>query len=118
MGYYVQIDAAGLFVAGGFYSHTPVQVGRFRDAVDDDRKGRELVRLVKKVRSSGFEIGGDTLKTRPRGVAEDHPRLDLMRHKSLTASRSYLSPPSGSKLPAPLTKCAPPGVRCGRSSTG
>ncbi|ANS26707.1 DUF2461 domain-containing protein [Rhodococcus opacus] len=92
VGYYVQIDAAGLFVAGGFYSHTPVQVGRFRDAVDDDRKGRELVRLVKKVRSSGFEIGGDTLKTRPRGVAEDHPRLDLMRHKSLTASRSYLSP--------------------------
>lgn len=101
MGYYVQIDAAGLFVAGGFYSHTPpVQVGRFRDAVDDDRKGRELVRLVKKVRSSGFEIGGDTLKTRPpRGVAEDHPRLDLMRHKSLTASRSYLSPPEWIETP-------------------
>ncbi|WP_009478967.1 DUF2461 domain-containing protein [Rhodococcus sp. JVH1] len=92
VGYYVQIDAAGLFVAGGFYSHTPLHVGRFRDAVDDDRKGRELVRLVKKARSSGFEIGGDTLKTRPRGVAEDHPRLDLMRHRSLTASRSYLSP--------------------------
>ncbi|MFD9663794.1 DUF2461 domain-containing protein [Rhodococcus sp. NPDC059968] len=92
VGFYVQIDAAGLFVAGGFYSHTPLQVGRFRDAVDDDRRGRELVRLVKKVRSSGFEIGGDTVKTRPRGVAEDHPRLDLMRHKSLTASRTYQSP--------------------------
>ncbi|MDT2008194.1 DUF2461 domain-containing protein [Rhodococcus opacus] len=92
VGYYVQIDAAGLFVAGGFYSHTPLQVGRFRDAVDDDRRGRELVKLVKKVRSAGFEIGGDALKTRPRGVAEDHPRLDLMRHKSLTASRTYLSP--------------------------
>ena len=92
VGYYVQIDAAGLFVAGGFYSHTPVQVGRFRDAVDDDRRGRELVKLVKKVRSANFEIGGDVLKTRPRGVAEDHPRLDLMRHKSLTASRTYFSP--------------------------
>ncbi|MBC2642962.1 MULTISPECIES: DUF2461 domain-containing protein [unclassified Rhodococcus (in: high G+C Gram-positive bacteria)] len=92
VGYYVQIDAAGLFVAGGFYSHTPLQVGRFRDAVDDDRRGRELVKLVKKVRSAGFEIGGDILKTRPRGVAEDHPRLDLMRHKSLTASRAYRSP--------------------------
>ncbi|MEN0139119.1 MAG: DUF2461 domain-containing protein [Rhodococcus sp. (in: high G+C Gram-positive bacteria)] len=91
VGYYVQIDAAGLFVAGGFYSHTPVQVARFRDAVDD-RRGRELVKLVKKVRSADFAIGGDILKTRPRGVAEDHPRLDLMRHKSLTASRTYLSP--------------------------
>ena len=92
VGFYVQIDASGLFVAGGFYSHTPVQVTRFRDAVDDDRRGRQLVRLVKKLQSSGFEIGGDTLKTRPRGVAEDHPRLELMRHKSLTASKKYLSP--------------------------
>ncbi|MCQ4118361.1 DUF2461 domain-containing protein [Rhodococcus tibetensis] len=92
VGFYVQIDASGLFVAGGFYSHTPVQVTRFRDAVDDDRKGRQLVRLVKKVQSSGYEIGGDKVKTRPRGVAEDHPRLDLMRHKSLTAGKKYLSP--------------------------
>ncbi|MFC7429997.1 DUF2461 family protein, partial [Nocardia tengchongensis] len=25
------------------------------------------------------------LKTRPRGVPEDHPRLDLLRHRSLHA---------------------------------
>ncbi|WP_072689488.1 DUF2461 domain-containing protein [Rhodococcus marinonascens] len=92
VGFYVQIDASGLFVAGGFYAHTPVQVTRFRDAVDDERRGRQLVRTVKKVESAGYEIGGDKLKTRPRGVAEDHPRLDLMRHKSLTASKVYLSP--------------------------
>ncbi|MFZ2176432.1 MAG: DUF2461 domain-containing protein [Rhodococcus sp. (in: high G+C Gram-positive bacteria)] len=92
VGYYVQIDASGLFVAGGFYSHTPLQVTRFRDAVDDERKGRALERLVRTAKSAGYEIGGDRLKTRPRGIAEDHPRLDLLRHKSLTASRSYLSP--------------------------
>ncbi|MEV0945518.1 DUF2461 domain-containing protein [Rhodococcus sp. NPDC049939] len=92
VGFYVQIDASGLFVAGGFYAHTPVQVTRFREAVDDQRRGRQLERIVKKVEGAGYEIGGDKLKTRPRGVAEDHPRLDLMRHKSLTASKAYLSP--------------------------
>lgn len=92
VGYYVQVDASGLFVAGGFYSHTPDQVARYREAVDDDRKGRELERLVRKVGAAGCEIGGDRLKTRPRGVAVDHPRLELLRHRSLVASRSYGSP--------------------------
>ncbi|AOW91867.1 TIGR02453 family protein [Rhodococcus sp. WMMA185] len=92
VGFYVQIDASGLFVAGGFYADTPAQLTRFRDAVDDDRSGRQLERIVKKVEAAGYEIGGNKLKTRPRGVAEDHPRLELMRHKSLTASKVYLSP--------------------------
>jgi hypothetical protein len=28
-------------------------------------------------------VAGDRLATRPRGVAPDHPRLDLLRHRSL-----------------------------------
>ena len=30
-------------------------------------------------------IAGDRLATRPRGVAPDHPRLELLRHRSLYA---------------------------------
>jgi uncharacterized protein (DUF2461 family) len=33
----------------------------------------------------GFEIGGDRLKTSPRGYDADHPRIELLRHRSLTA---------------------------------
>ena len=91
-GYYAQIDAAGLLVAGGFYASTPAQLARYRAAVDDERRGRQLARIVGRVRSAGFEIGGDRLKTRPRGVADDHPRLDLLRHRSLTASIRHVSP--------------------------
>ncbi|MCW2785058.1 MAG: hypothetical protein JWP74_1575, partial [Marmoricola sp.] len=29
------------------------------------------------------------LKTTPRGYDADHPRIDLLRHKSLTIGRSY-----------------------------
>ncbi len=37
----------------------------------------------------GFELGGDRLKTTPRGYDADHPRIDLLRHKSMTLGKSY-----------------------------
>ena len=40
----------------------------------------------------GFEIEGEQVATRPRGVSPEHPRLSLVRRKWLTASRRY--PPS------------------------
>lgn len=92
VGWYVQIDASGLFVAGGFYGGTPAQIGALRATIDHDERGPALGKAVQKMVKSGYEIGGEKLKTRPRGIAEDHPRLGLMRHKSLTASRAYISP--------------------------
>ena len=41
------------------------------------------------MRRKGFELGGETLKTTPRGYDADHPRIDLLRHKSMTLGRSY-----------------------------
>jgi len=34
MGWYVQVSASGLMVAGGWYSSAPKQLARYRDAVD------------------------------------------------------------------------------------
>lgn len=42
---------------------------------------------------AGYEIGGEQLKTRPRGYSADHPRIELLRHKSLHAGRTDVSPP-------------------------
>ncbi|CDZ91318.1 hypothetical protein D092_02330 [Rhodococcus ruber Chol-4] len=92
VGFYVQIDAAGMRVAGGFYRGSSDQVAAYRAAVDDSRRGPRLEPLVRRLHRAGYEIGGERLKTRPRGVAEDHPRLDLLRHKSLTAARAHPSP--------------------------
>ncbi|MEZ5149937.1 DUF2461 domain-containing protein [Rhodococcus zopfii] len=93
VGFYVQVDAAGLVVAGGFYAGSGAQIAAYRAAVDDERRGTELEKLVRKLRRDGFEIGGAQLKTRPRGVDPDHPRLDLLRRKALTAGRTEQSPP-------------------------
>ena len=89
---FVQIDPAGLFVAGGFYNSSPDSIARFRKTVDDDVRGAELEALLATLTKSGFEIGGDTLKTKPRGYEVDHPRIDLLRHKTLTAGKHFGSP--------------------------
>jgi len=34
----------------------------------------ELEKILRKLEKAGFEIGGDRLKTTPRGYAADHPR--------------------------------------------
>jgi uncharacterized protein (TIGR02453 family) len=82
-GRYVQVSADGLMAAAGYYRMTSAQVARFRAAVDDARHGPALAALVDDLRAEGHTIAGEQLRTRPRGVDPEHPRLDLMRHKSL-----------------------------------
>lgn len=91
-GFYLQIGPEGLFVAAGVHQCAPDQLARLRAAVDDDTSGPQLERIVATARRKGLAVGGDQLKTRPRGVPADHPRLDLMRLKSLTAGREHGEP--------------------------
>jgi uncharacterized protein (TIGR02453 family) len=88
-GYYFQLDADGLMVAGGMWAPEPEQLARFRAAVDADASGKALVTIVDDLRAAGYEIGGDLLKTRPRGTPPDHPRIELLRHRSLYAHRGW-----------------------------
>lgn len=89
LGFYLQISAAGIQASGGFHSHSSDQVARYRQAVDADQSGAMLADIVARLVGDGFAIGGDRLKTMPRGVPADHLRADLMRHRSLTASRDW-----------------------------
>jgi uncharacterized protein (TIGR02453 family) len=87
--YYVQVSAAGLMVAGGYYQMTGDQVARFRAAVDDERRGTDLAARLAALEAAGLTVDGERLKSRPRGVDPQHPRLELLRHKSLYAWRSW-----------------------------
>ncbi|ABM10218.1 DUF2461 domain-containing protein [Paenarthrobacter aurescens] len=85
VGYYLQISADGLLIGGGYHSHTPAQLARFRAAVDAPDSGLELQKIVEAVAAKGFAIEGEKLKTVPRGFDQDHPRAELLKHKSLSA---------------------------------
>lgn len=92
IGYYVQLDADGLVIGGGFRSHGAAEVERYRRAVDDDKAGPELGKLVARLREQGFQINGDPVKTRPRGYPADHPRMELLRNRSVMVSQAYGTP--------------------------
>ena len=88
-GWYVQVGAPGVRVGVGFYEASPSRLTAIRDAIADEKRGRQLQRILTKLIRQGWELGGETLKTAPRGYEADHPRIDLLRHKSMTLGKSY-----------------------------
>ena len=88
-GWYVEISAAGTRVGGGFYDADSPQLAAIREGMADGVLGPRLERLLAQLERAGFEIRGERLKTSPRGYDADHPRIDLLRHKTLFAGRSY-----------------------------
>ena len=88
-GYYVQVSSGGLMVGAGWYSPTTEQVARYRSAIDEGVHVPALRAELARLEKAGMEVGGDVVKTRPRGVPADHPDLDLMRHRTVLVSTSF-----------------------------
>ncbi len=86
---YVQVSAAGLMAAAGMYEMSSDQVSRLREAVADDATGKALDGIVDDLEGAGVQIGGEALKTVPRGYPKDHPRARLLRHRSLYGWREF-----------------------------
>jgi uncharacterized protein (TIGR02453 family) len=88
-GWYVQVGAPGVRVGVGFYEAGSPRLAALREAISEERRGKELQSIIDTLVDDGWELGGEKLKTTPRGYDADHPRIDLLRHKSLTLGRSY-----------------------------
>ena len=88
-GWYVEISARGVRVGAGFYEASGPRLGAFRDAIADDETGVPLQGLVDRLVADGWDLGGEKLKTAPRGYDKEHPRIDLLRHKQLFLGRLY-----------------------------
>jgi hypothetical protein len=69
--------------------------------VADDVAGPLLERTVASLRRKGLTVGGEQLTRVPAGYDRDHPRADLLRHKTLTVSRDLGAP---DWLPTPAAK--------------
>jgi uncharacterized protein (TIGR02453 family) len=92
-GCFLSLDADGLMVAGGMFAPSQHQLARYRTAVDGVQPGERLAAIIGDLRAGGYEVGGDQLRTRPRGVPADHGRLELLRYRSLIAYRRWSPDP-------------------------
>jgi uncharacterized protein (TIGR02453 family) len=87
--WYVQISADGLYVAGGSWRLESDQVARYRRAVADDVQGPRVQAEVDRLAAAGWEVRGEKLTRVPAGYSADSERLELLKHKSLAAGRTW-----------------------------
>ncbi|MEO6502345.1 MAG: DUF2461 domain-containing protein [Jatrophihabitantaceae bacterium] len=89
---YLQVSAAGLYASGGFYDMASDQVSRYRRAVAEDLPGHALEQSIKLAEKAKLEIRGEQLSRIPSGYLKDHPRQELLRRKSIWATREFGCP--------------------------
>jgi uncharacterized protein (TIGR02453 family) len=88
--WYVQVSADGLMVSGGCWRLESDQVDRYRRAVADPLQGPRLASEVDRLAAAGWSIEGEKLSRVPAGYPADADRVDLLRHKSLHATRRWV----------------------------
>lgn len=87
--FYMHIEPKEMFVATGCYQMQKDQLKRFYAAIDDEKSGKQLERLVAAAEKAGYEIGGEALKNAARGYPRDHVRARFLKHKGLTISQRW-----------------------------
>ena len=89
-GGYIRLGADGLAAGAGMYDMRPGQLDAYRRAVAVDRSGADLERVIAEIGRHGIGVSARSeLKTAPRGYPVDHPRIGLLRYKSIIAWQQW-----------------------------
>ena len=87
---YVSFSADGLSAGAGLYMPDPAALQRYRTAVTREKSGTQLAEIVAALHHAGYQtMAHEVLKTAPRGVDKDHPRIDLLRHKGMAMMKTW-----------------------------
>lgn len=87
MALYFHVGATETIAAAGHYMMEAESLARFRAAVADDARGRDLDRLLASLARKGFVAEShDRFKRVPKGFAPDHPRGEMLKRKGLHVS--------------------------------
>jgi uncharacterized protein (TIGR02453 family) len=89
LGTYINLSAEGLYIGTGMYRPEPAALQKFRSAIDADKSGRELAKIVSAIRRKGYTVGThESVNSAPRGFAADHPRIEFLRMKDIHAGKT------------------------------
>lgn len=88
---YLHFDAEGMLVASGHYVMDKPTLAAFRAALAGPA-GEAFAAIVEELRARGIEVGpggAAPLKTAPRGIDTDHPRIEYLRWKGAICMRRF-----------------------------
>jgi uncharacterized protein (TIGR02453 family) len=87
MALYFQVGQPRSFGAAGHYMMDARMLERFRAAVADDKRGRELEKLLASLKKKGFAaVSHANYQRVPKGYDPAHPRAEHLKRKGLTVS--------------------------------
>jgi uncharacterized protein (TIGR02453 family) len=111
---YFHVGQPESFGAAGHYMMDPHALVRFRQAVADDKRGRELDRLLAQLKRKGYAVESRaSYKRVPKGYDPDHPRAAHLKRQGLTVTfpaipKGLLTSPKLVTWVASSTKAAAP----------
>jgi uncharacterized protein (TIGR02453 family) len=82
---YFHVGQPEAFGAAGHYMMDPHGLTKFREAVADDKRGKELDKMLGALRKKGFSVDSHGMYKRvPKGYDPDHPRAEHLKRQGLT----------------------------------
>ena len=89
-GYYFHLQPGNnSLVGGGFWQPEAADLKRIREEIAADAAPLRKIINTKKFKEYFGKLGGEQLKSNPRGYAKDHPDIDLLRYKSFVVSKYF-----------------------------
>lgn len=87
-GYYVHLKPGESFLAVGFWDPNKEDLFRIRKELEMDANEFRSIINRKELKAIWGELGGDELKTAPKGFDKEHPDIDLIRKKQFVFVRN------------------------------
>jgi uncharacterized protein (TIGR02453 family) len=82
-GFYFHVEPKYSFIGCGIYIFSDNMIKTYREALSDKTAGEQIASAVRKVKKSGYQIGGQHFKRLPKGFDTDFPHADLLLHNGL-----------------------------------
>jgi len=88
-GLYIEVAPAWVWIGGGIYMPTPVELQAIRACIAEEPRRFHRVVSSPAFRQAVGELGGDQLTRVPRGYPKDHPAAGYLRHRQFIGGREY-----------------------------
>ncbi len=88
-GYYLKLNPEGGMIACGFWNPNSSDLSLIRGQIDQDPKAFRKAINNKKLKQVFGQMGGEAVKTAPKGYNKDHPAIDLIRHKQFIFTKEF-----------------------------
>lgn len=86
-GFYLHLEPGSVFMGIGIWQPDSSTLGKIRDAITGQPEQWQAV-VTDEVFRTTFELGGESLKTAPKGYDPAHPLIQDLKRKDFIASRA------------------------------